>query len=147
MNVQNQPMLTFGGVDIQQISFNAKKPHLDKTIKIDFNIDTKYYCPEEAGGKFVIIMPVELKGEDFFSLSLVAFGNFQIINDVIDDEIKKNLINVNAPAIMFPYVRSFISFLTSQLGSSFKTITIPTQIFSGELDEYKPNDKSPDTIE
>lgn len=36
---------------------------------------------------------------------------------------------------MFPYIRSFITTLTANLGDVTGTLTIPTQFFKGELKE------------
>jgi len=38
---------------------------------------------------------------------------------------------------MFPYIRSFISTLTANLGSVVGTLVIPTQFFKGELEVIK----------
>jgi preprotein translocase subunit SecB len=50
--------------------------------------------------------------------------------------------NINAPAIMFPYIRAFISNLTSNLGNIIQTITLPPYFFGKEIEilnikEYK----------
>ena len=50
-----------------------------------------------------------------------------------DKEIKP-FIDINAPAIMFPYVRAFLSTLTANLGAGFPPIILPPQIFQGELE-------------
>lgn len=45
------------------------------------------------------------------------------------------IVNSNSPAIMFPYVRAFISTLTTNLGNVTGPLLIPTQFFRGELEE------------
>lgn len=67
-------------------------------------------------------------------LFIVALGTFELKGD-FDEKTKKSFVNINAPAIMFPYLRSFISTLTSNLGNVTGTLTIPTQFFKGELEE------------
>jgi preprotein translocase subunit SecB len=81
-------------------------------------------------------MDVSLKCKEHFDLTLVAFGHFEL--DVeIEEPQKKVFVNLNAPAIMFPYVRSFITTLTSNLGTITVPIILPTQFFHGEMEELK----------
>ncbi len=84
---------------------------------------------------FRIIMEVRLTCEGSFNLILNAVGEFYFDHGVTDEKLKKSFVNVNAPAIMFPYVRSFVSTLTSNLGGVLTSLVIPTQFFHGELEE------------
>ena len=81
----------------------------------------------------MILIEVKLKSEGFFDLNLLALGNFMLSDDT-DENLGKALTNANAPAIMFPYVRSFISTLTANLGNTTTLMVIPTQAFKGTLD-------------
>ena len=83
--------------------------------------------------EFKIVQEIKLTSENYFDLFIVGIGSFELIGE-IKDELKKNFVNLNAPAIMFPYLRSFISTLTSNLGQSTGTLTIPPQFFKGELE-------------
>jgi len=42
---------------------------------------------------------------------------------------------------MFPYVRSFITTLTSNLGDVTGSLVIPTQFFQGDLPEFTTENK------
>ncbi len=80
-------------------------------------------------------MEVDVIRENYFHLNLFAVGTFQISN--IPDEninLRSNFVNANAPAIMFPYIRAFISTLTSNVGAAAVPITLPTQFFKGDLE-------------
>ncbi len=55
----------------------------------------------------------------------------------MDDEKKKNFINANAPAIMFPYIRAFVTTLTSNIGLGMAPIVIPPHFFKGALEDYQ----------
>ncbi|MBK8112355.1 MAG: protein-export chaperone SecB [Saprospiraceae bacterium] len=81
-----------------------------------------------------IVMEVNLNVENIFNLSLLAIGEFRH-SEAIDEKMKLNFVNTNAPAIVFPYVRSYISTLTSLSGSQISTIILPPQIFKGQLEE------------
>ena len=52
-----------------------------------------------------------------------TFADFNIDTDVIEDTGYKNFIFTNAPAILFPYVRSYITSLTSLSG--IKPVQLP----------------------
>jgi len=56
---------------------------------------------------------------------------------LIYKNLKKVFVNINAPAIMFPYVRAFITTLTTNLGNVTSPLIIPTQFFKGELEEVQ----------
>jgi preprotein translocase subunit SecB len=68
----------------------------------------------------------------------VAVGNFEISSDEVTEEIRKTLINANATAIMFPYIRAFIATFTANLGHTTGAIDIPTKFFKGNIKEFSP---------
>jgi len=136
MEVSNQPKLRFQGVDIVRINFDIVQQYDNKT-SIDFNVEPKVFYPNDDSLFFKILMDVSLKCEGFFELSLVGIGNYELDKDFNDENLKKTFVNSNAPAIMFPYIRSFVSSLTSQMGNATGNITIPTQFFHGELSEIQ----------
>ncbi len=135
MELKDQVKLGFNGVDIVNINFKALSPRSEE-MKFDINCVPKIYYPEDDSNKFNIIMDVEINCEKHFELSLSAIGNFEIGED-IEEELKSTLMRVNSPAIMFPYVRSFISTLSSNMGRSIGSLVIPTQFFQGEIEEVK----------
>ncbi len=133
MEVQKQPRLNFEGVDIINLSFKSEKP-FDGDGDINLDVKPMLYYPDETNTKiFMILIEVKLKSEGFFDLNLLALGNFMLSDDT-DENLGKALTNANAPAIMFPYVRSFISTLTANLGNTTTLMVIPTQAFKGTLD-------------
>ena len=137
MEVKNQPKLSFHGVDFPKVFFDCKDFY-DKKNQIDLNIDPKVIYKEGNNKMFRILMDVNLSCKDFFKLSLIAIGTFELTEN-LNDDLKKQFINANAPAIMFPYVRSFISTLTGNLGNITGALNIPTQFFNGTLKELKPD--------
>ncbi len=133
MEVKEQIKLTFHGVDIFSIQFVSENP-LDRTKNIDLNIVPRVFYPSDAPLEFKIIFETVVKADGFFNLSLQAVGHFSIEKDV-EEKIKKGFVNANAPAIMFPYVRSFITTLTSSLGNATGPIVLPPHFFAGQLEE------------
>ncbi|MCB9334533.1 MAG: protein-export chaperone SecB [Flavobacteriales bacterium] len=141
MEIQNQPKLTFAGVDIVNINFNTKSPY-DQKASIDLKIEPKVFYPEKDNLFFKIIMSVNLKCENYFDLEVVGVGNFKFDIEFKDLDLRKRFVNNNAPAIMFPYIRSFISTLTSNLGNVTGNLNIPTQFFQGDLEEISRDELS-----
>ncbi len=94
-----------------------------------------YFWEEENDLIFKIIMDISLHSEEFFDLNLVAVGTFELDKELDENDLKKKFVNTNAPAIMFPCVRAFITTLTSNLGNVTGTLTVPTQFFQGDLPE------------
>ena len=136
MEVKQQPNLRFYGVNIIQLKYSFINNITQKNPQIKIDIKPKVFYPEKPVNVFKIIMDVKLEREDNFNLTFQAIGNFEV-NQEITQDIKKKFINVNAPAIMFPYIRSFISNFTSSIGTT-GTVTIPPQFFSTHLEEFHP---------
>ena len=134
MEVSNQIQLKFYGVDFPIINLNSNKSILGDNEKININIIPKVFYPNDKAQIFKIFQEVHLSLENNFNLYILAIGTFEL-NAIIEENIKKSYINTNAPAIMFPYIRSFISTLTANLGNVTGPLTIPTQFFNGVLEE------------
>jgi preprotein translocase subunit SecB len=138
MESGNQILLSFLGVDFPSVNFSSQKATVGKNTKIEINIEPKYFCPKDSPDSYTIIMNVLLKSEEYFELNVTALGYFKLSgSEEITDETRKSFINVNSVAIMFPYIRSFISTFTSNLGKVIDTVTIPTRFFRGELKELE----------
>lgn len=134
MDIDVQPKLSFKGVDIIQVDFNSIKSYKNSRKKINIDVDPKVSYDINSPKLFRIIMGVSLECEGFFQLSITAIGHFAI-NRNIDERIKQMFINSNAPAIMFPYIRSFITTFSSNLGQVTGSLVLPPQLFKGRLEE------------
>lgn len=134
MEVNKQPSLSFLGVDIVNVNFKVEK-YIETRLQID-TIETTVVPKihfKEGTKHFSIILECTCRKEDYFLLEVGAIGHFECSDDLTED-IKKFFINHNAPAIVFPYVRSFVSTFSVNAGSIPK-ITIPTQFFKGDFEE------------
>lgn len=94
----------------------------------------KVYYPENNQDEFCIFFDLVVKNEEDFELSLTARGDFKTSQKITPD-IKISFINTNAPAILYPYLRAFVSTLTTNMGSGFKPILLPVLFFNGKLEE------------
>ncbi|WP_418551477.1 protein-export chaperone SecB [Prevotella sp.] len=121
------------GWKIKNLSFkmNDKVTRISK--KNSFNLSIGHSFPEDSINEFGIGFIINIKDVEFrVTLEMLFF--FQV-DQVIDEQFKQSdFINVNAPAIAFPYVRSYISNLTLQSG--FDPIILPSVNFV-KLNESK----------
>ena len=139
MEVKHQTLLNFSGVDFVNVNVHIQNPipH-DQNPTADLGLIPKVFYPKERPNEFIIIFDIKLVCKTYFNISIVAFGFFALPEyKGTDIREEKDFININAPAIMFPYVRSFISTLTGNLGTNFKTMIIPPHFFKGDLEEHK----------
>ena len=135
MEILGQIQLKFHGVDFPVINLNSEKHFIhNEDNRIDIDIKPKVFYPKDEPEYFKIIQEIKLSSDKYFDLFILAVGTFELKAE-LDEKTKKSFVNINAPAIMFPYVRSFISTLTANLGNITGTLTIPTQFFKGELEE------------
>lgn len=136
MEISEQIRLRFTGVDFPSVQVKSFKPYKESDdVKLKTNIQPKVFIPKDSKHTFNIIMHVEIFAEDHFSLSITAVGLFELSQEDVTDEIRNSFINENSPAIVFPYVRAFISSLTSNLGRVTTPIVLPTRFFKGKLEE------------
>jgi preprotein translocase subunit SecB len=135
MEVSPQAQLTFLGVDVFHVSFASQKPYLLNT-PVDLQIIPKVFYPEDRPNDFNIVIEAKLTCAEYYDITIGVMGRFSI-NQELAPDLRKVFINSNAPAILFPYVRSFISTFSSNLGGSVNPIIIPPQFFKGDLEEVK----------
>ncbi len=136
MDIQRQPKLQFKGINIVQTNFNAIQ-QFNSEEKINLEVEAKLIKPTDEE-HFQILMNVSVSVENYFDLGIVAIGNFDLSND-LQGESRQAFINTNAPAIMFPYLRAFITTFSANCGTTLPTITIPPHFFKGDLDTVALN--------
>lgn len=129
-----QNKLFFHGVDIVNVELTSMKKY-SKDDKVDILIESSVLIPEGSNLSFKIIFDVKVMCKDCFDIKLVGVGNFRFSREATESE-QKSFINVNAAAIVFPYIRSFLTTLTSNLGNFGYPIILPTRIFKGELQKH-----------
>ena len=112
---------------VKHLSFKIKenlKPK--KSNNNSFNLALGLFFPEDNNKEFGIGFQIKIKDEEFNILTEIVFL-FEIDNEIDDTFKESGFITINAPAIAFPYVRSYISNLTLQSG--FSPIILPSVNF------------------
>ena len=107
-------------IDIEKSSFEIQPQALISRKKQQFHINIELEL---------------LNKENQFILKMTSVGIFNYTAQ--EEELLLNFMSVNGPAIVFPYIRSFISNLTSLSG--FETVTLPTLNLSGFKEDLIKN--------
>ena len=105
---------------IKNVYFSELSFKRDETIgnKIELNntFDVKYEDISTNEEKVSIIYE-GFSNESLFSIKAIINGVFELTNyEDLDEETAKSLLKINTIAILFPYLRSQVVLLTSQLG-------------------------------
>lgn len=136
MEITEQIRLRFKGVDFPSVQLKSLKPYKEHDDhKMMISMLPKVFIPIDTQNTFKIIMQVELSVEGYFTLSVTGVGFFELTEENVSEEVRKSFINANSTAIMFPYVRAFISTITSNIGNVTTPIILPTRFFKGDLEE------------
>lgn len=112
-------------VQVTEIEFRVSSFEQGQPISLNTNLGLGYGSSEGADNVFTIIFNVKLedKNKSVF-LSLKASAQFET-SKPIDESFKDSpFAKINAPAIAFPYIRTFISNLT--LNSGLNPIILPS---------------------
>lgn len=117
--------IRFNHIQFTDIDYKVKTFEKEITHKLETSLSVGSSFSDDNENIFNIIFNIMLQSKSKeFKLKLKAIAHFST-PDLIDDNFKNSpFIEVNAPAIAFPYVRSFISNLT--LNSGFDPIILPS---------------------
>jgi preprotein translocase subunit SecB len=137
MGVQTQSRISFLGMDIYTVNFRTEKP-CDHASEIILDVTPRLYIPKHIPNAFNIVMEATIECDGFFKLELTANGRFLLKED-LEEKIREIFMHQNAPAMLFPYLRAFVTTFTSNLGEPTGTLILPPQMFSGQLEIISPS--------
>lgn len=90
-----------------------KIPNISKEDKEKFSLECKTYGKEQKDKKNLYCVSLTIKMfTDKSKIELTMNGYFEFQKD-FDENLKDEFLNISAPAILYPYVRTFISNVTS----------------------------------
>jgi preprotein translocase subunit SecB len=111
----------FKGFAIKKAFFERKDG--EPSTKFDLNFSPKGFVNKKES-RFQLHLGVNITDEkDVFSIEIQAVADF-IFSSGIESKQLNSFFYVNAPAILFPYIRAYISTLTTLSG--LKPLTLPT---------------------
>jgi len=134
--MEKSDILKFTGYTIEKILLEKSENSKNEN---GFNILYKIIPNNEKFEKNNVLMGVLIKNSlDFpYNLEVIIRGNFVIDGKSTVDK-KKKLLTINSSAILFPYIRSLISLISSQ--TDFNKILLPTFNFMNILEKIDEKD-------
>ena len=121
MIILNDPVIYFKGYKIKKYNYIYRDEKLEiEDGKLPFNMSVNPQISSDFKNGYIVVS-VTLEAEDF-SVEIVVEAEFDI-NVEGKENIEKFLV-VNGTAIVFPYIRSMVSMLTSL--DSEKAFILPT---------------------
>ncbi len=87
--------------------------------------------------KLKLGLEINEPGDEIY-LKIVAVGSY-VFNEEIEEKMLDSFFYLNAPAILFPYLRAYISTLTTLSG--IPSVNLPTLNLTGFRAELKANTK------
>jgi len=126
---------------IQFLNFQVKESHIvfERLGNYSFEINfTPRGTVNTSLNQFVLELKVNIKDvENAFHINLTIEAVFSYPNDANIEEYKNSYFILNAPAIIFPYIRAYISSLTALSG--MPTLILPTLNLSQLGETLKSN--------
>ena len=112
----------FTEINCKVTTFN-KEVTKSRKMETEMKVGTLFADPPQNG--FAIVFQISLKEEsEEFILILKAIAHYHTDSPIDEDFKKSDFLEISAPAIAYPYIRTFISNLT--LNSGFDPIIMPT---------------------
>jgi preprotein translocase subunit SecB len=110
--------LKFSNYAVNEIHFNLNSAYTkneSNQVPISFDMD-KSITYDEAENSALLTLNVRIfenaKGNNYpFQFNVITTGYFQVAN--IHDQKERNLVETNAIAILFPYIRALITSFTA----------------------------------
>jgi len=123
------PKIQIVHIQFTDVDLKIKSFEQEATAQLDtkeLGISCLYNA--ELGTGFGIKFKLSLKdAEKNFHLNLVAVAHFETDSEIDVAFLKSDIVKINAPAIAFPYIRTFISNLT--LNSGYNPVFLPSYNF------------------
>jgi preprotein translocase subunit SecB len=95
------------------------------TDEIDIKIEYNILFSETNSKRFIVEFKAKLSNKEAnFKANFLMIALFEAQNEIDDDFKNSSFIKVNAPAIAFPFLRSFIT--TVSVNAGFKPIIVPS---------------------
>ncbi len=107
----------FLGYIVPEMSFEIKNALLASSMhNNELQVEVQQNFSKDNNRFVEVVLKIRLKNEnETLRFSLVVKGGFEADKEM-KDELFKQMYNINAPAILFPYARAIISTVSAQAG-------------------------------
>jgi preprotein translocase subunit SecB len=124
----------FKGFFVRRSLFEQSGKEASKDISIAFS---PRGVVNKENQTYQLLLEAKIEDESkSLNIEIEAVANF-IFDHKIDEDTLKNMFFINAPALLFPYLRAYISSLTALSG--LRPITLPTLNLTGLGKELEKN--------
>ena len=96
--------------------YSFDKKRIDGEVKLNTNFAINYLKAEDDNQIQVIIDTKICDDNNLLDITLQTVGEFKLVKKSGDENFDKGIMTKNTVAIMFPYIRSQISLMTTQPG-------------------------------
>ncbi len=133
--------LIFIGLQVKKVTFNSGSSEFGTGGEWFINMQVKESFRDMDSSSFIIEFVITLTNNATnFNVNVIANGLFKT-NVEIDDVFKKSMfIKANAPAIAFPYLRTFVSNLI--LNAGYHPVILPSYNFLKMAEERQLKDEN-----
>eukprot|EP01012_Entosiphon_sulcatum_P027701 TRINITY_DN33410_c0_g1_i1.p1 TRINITY_DN33410_c0_g1~~TRINITY_DN33410_c0_g1_i1.p1 ORF type:complete len:158 (+),score=4.83 TRINITY_DN33410_c0_g1_i1:48-476(+) len=128
---ETQPKIKFLGYRCVEFTFKASEEYINGESPEDLQFTVNYggVKSEDVENRFIENFELLLKDEtEDTKITGKFIGLFESTEKIDDDFIESHFIKVNAPAILYPFIRSYVSTVT--INACIPPILIPTLNFS-----------------
>lgn len=129
MKPEEQLLLKFEKFNISNVAFEVKDEYFvgePKKLEIALKSDFEFYTDKE----FFLILNLKLFDSlQSISIEVTVKAKFSSNQVFTEEFMQSNLVKINAPTLVFPYLRAFVSTLTANSGFTIPII-LPTLNFA-----------------
>jgi preprotein translocase subunit SecB len=124
-----QLFIKFNDIKVKKLDAKFNGPDISQEYNILLNFEPVFYPDEKKNKDFALDFSIKIDSTDgIVSIDLSALAYFST-SEIITEEFKKSdWVTINAPAIAFPFLRSYVSTIT--LNSGVSPIILPAFNFT-----------------
>lgn len=113
--MKKQPKITLAGTFVKSLIFEHKKTTAENNINTEIEIGIATNFDNEMNTEYAVAFECTLNNELWY-LKTIFIAVFKTSDPIDDAFMESDFVKVNSPAIAFPYLRSFITTLTTNSG-------------------------------
>lgn len=123
--------ISFKGFKVINLSFQTEQQGLEDNVSVNYQT----LFSQESDREFMVLFKIALYAKDGTEIHLEYAGFFEAEEAITQDFMDSHFPVVNAPAILYPYIRSFVSTLTMNAG--MPAVILPTVNFQALANQKK----------
>lgn len=140
---ESAPKINFLGYRCTQFNFQASEAYTngESPDGLIFEVNYGPAISEDDSKRFIITFDLSLveplkEGEKTTIIKGSFMGLFSSSEDLDDEFLNSPFVKINAPAILYPFIRAYISTIT--INASLEAILLPTLNFAARASKQPP---------